>query len=141
MSNLNKNGFTSKDIEKQAVNKVRSLCIHKKLEENIESNDKTVSFDGTIELYKRGEKTKKDLENIIHIQVKGTNNQKIYNSKNKVSFYLEKCHLENYKLENGVLFLLGVSNKTGEIVKIFYADLHVDKINCLLEEEKYKNKK
>lgn len=136
MSNLNANGWTDEDIEEAGVGAVSELCrINKLLTSHIATFDKVKSFDGNIELYNNEEKKTENLENIISVQVKGSNQQSLYKSK-KVTFDLEKKHLENYKLTNGILFFYVLTNKDLLKPKIFYYELYPDVIRDLLSNMK-----
>ena len=132
-SALNKNGYTNDDIESFAVDEIRRLCQHKLLKPHINDNDKTMSWDGQIEVHKHPAKKKDTLADCISVQVKGINDSFKYNDK-KLSYSIDKQDLINYKISLGVLYLVGVTDDDANNIKVYYKGLSLDVIEDLLSQ-------
>lgn len=128
--------------EQKSINRINEL-IDKipTAHSNISQNDKSISWDGTIDFYKNASIEKK--ENYlfsIDVQVKGrTTPKKKLTDKQK--FDVQIVDLENYLKKDGTLLLLVEFKKNLEDFKIYYIDLLPYKINNLLKQVNGKNKK
>lgn len=128
--------------EQKSINRINEL-IDKipTAHSNISQNDKSISWDGTIDFYKNASIEKK--ENYlfsIDVQVKGrTTPKKKLTDKQK--FDVQIVDLENYLKKDGTLLLLVEFKNNSEDFKIYYIDLLPYKINNLLKQVNGKNKK
>lgn len=116
------------DIEKKAVNKLEdviSSCDY--LESQISRNDKGVSWDGFINVYKKkGNVHDKDsLYKSIRVQVKG---KKVSNVTAKsIRYSVQIADLRNYLTEGGtVFFVVYINNERNEFQIYFKSLLPVD---------------
>lgn len=94
------------DIEKKAVATIENViasCDY--LESQITSNDKGVSWDGCINVYKkRGDvHEKKDLYKSVRVQIKGQK-KNVVKSKS-IKYSVQIADLRNYLTEGGTVFL------------------------------------
>lgn len=98
--------ISSSTIEHMAVNHINSLILKPgtKLESAIPVNDKGVSFDGSINLYKTSFFRKKDLLGIIPVQIKGKTVKAI--SPIQAKFSVNMDDLRNYYNEGGVIYFV-----------------------------------
>lgn len=95
-----------------------SQCL--KLKANILENDKTPSWDGSIEVYNSENMKKTNLEGIVPVQVKGKWSEKII-SKKEIKYSADIADLVNYQKNGGVIFFVIYCNKLS--YKIYYASL------------------
>ena len=103
--------LTTKEIEELSVGAIRKLIMSStKLDSDIPTNDKSLSWDGEIFLYNEHKsKGKIDIKRRIPVQVKGTKVEEFSNNISKHSF--EVSDLRNYYNDNGViLFLVEILN-------------------------------
>ncbi|GEN49086.1 DUF4365 domain-containing protein [Ligilactobacillus pobuzihii] len=124
-----------KRIEEIAVSEVKQLFLKhsKRLNSELSQNDKGISFDGSIILFKDEAMSKRSYLSKIPVQVKGTEVKKF---SKKVASYnkIDKSTFKNFQLEDGVVFfyvelLQGSSLKS----KIFFKFLDVDTLEQTLE--------
>ena len=132
-SAINKNDYTNDDIESFAVDEIKRLCQHNLLRPHLNDNDKTISWDGQIEIHNNPTKKKDTLVDSIYVQIKGINDSLKYN-KNKLSYSIDKQDLINYKMTLGVLYLVGVTDNEANNIKIYYKGLSLDVIENLLNQ-------
>ena len=116
------------DIEGIAIDEIKSVFNKSDfLVCRLDSNDKTPSWDGAIEVYqKRGDVHKKgDLIELIPIQVKGKKLKREPRRKrtNKCSYAIEKADLENYNKRGGTVFFVVHIGPGGICLGRFYAIL------------------
>lgn len=116
------------DIEGIAIGEIKSVFNKSDfLVCRLDSNDKTPSWDGAIEVYqKRGDVHKKgDLIGLIPIQVKGQKIKKETRRKrsNKRSYAVDKEDLENYNRRGGTVFFVVHIGPGGICLGRFYAIL------------------
>lgn len=116
------------DIEGIAIDEIKSVFNKSDfLVCRLDSNDKTPSWDGAIEVYqKRGDVHKKgDLMGLIPIQVKGKKIKKETRRKrtNKCSYAIEKPDLENYNKRGGSVFFVVHIGPGGICLGRYYAIL------------------
>ena len=90
----------------------------------IDSNDKTLSWDGYIELYNHGGNKKANFIGKCPIQVKGkTFAKKDFKSKT-VSYSVDAYDLKNYLTDGGVIyFVVGISGTNSEKYQIYFNSL------------------
>lgn len=95
----------SMDIERKAVTKIEdviSSCDY--LESQISSNDKGISWDGFIYVYKkRGDvHEKKDLYKSVRVQIKGQKKNVVKSE--SIKYPVQIADLRNYLTEGGTVF-------------------------------------
>lgn len=118
----------SMDIERKAVTKIEdviSSCDY--LESQISSNDKGISWDGFIYVYKkRGDvHEKKDLYKSVRVQIKGQK-KNVVKSKS-IKYRVQIADLRNYLTEGGtVFFVVYINNERNEYQIYFKSLLPVD---------------
>ena len=118
-------------IEAKAVNAVARLiedCAY--LESRFSTNDKTVSFDGVIEVYRKAEeRSSKDYVMDIPVQIKGKTFKKEAFPK-KWHFSVRLSDLNNYVQRGGVIFFVVLIR--GKSKKVYYAALLPYELRLLL---------
>lgn len=109
-------------IERRAVEEIEYLAnkLDVPLKPNIQVGDKTVSFDGDIEVFKDLSESVEALIGKVPVQVKGTLVEE-FNSKT-LKYPIQMRHLKNYLNSQGVLYFV-VEIKKNEEAKIFYKQL------------------
>ena len=90
----------------------------------ISSNDKTLSWDGYVELYNHGGNKKANFIGKCPIQVKGkTFAKKDFKSKT-VAYSVDAYDLKNYLIDGGVIyFVVGISRTNLEKYQIYFNSL------------------
>ncbi len=116
------------DIEGIAIDSIKSVFNKSDyMVCRLDTNDKTPSWDGSIEVYhKRGDVHKKgDLVNIIPVQVKGKKIKKETRRKrnNKCTYSIAKEDLENYNKRGGTVFFVVHIGPGGRCLGRFYTIL------------------
>ena len=120
-------------IEKSAILALkRIICLHGKMNELLNENDKEPSWDGDIFVY-----SNEDLkvENIIYkipTQVKGKNDESLLN-RTRITYPVKYKHLRNYFNNGGVCYFVIVISDDGERTTIFYNALTPIKLQSLLK--------
>jgi DNA-binding MarR family transcriptional regulator len=112
----------NRTIEKFAANAVEESILDTDiLHPEISENDKTLSWDGFIEVYKSTDKVKANFDGKVDIQVKGTmsnNHPKI------ISFSAETADLRNYLNNGGVIyFVVRIHKERTSERKVYYESL------------------
>ena len=131
---------SSTKTEHRAVNALEVIIDeHSTMEHQINGNDKEMSWDGYIWLYKKnnGKQSKENFEARVPVQVKGHNdNDRKYLGKNRIMYSVELSDLSAYATEKGVLyFQIFICGKEREI---YYSSLYPSKIADYLEDAKKK---
>lgn len=126
---------SSTKTEHRAVNALENIIDeHSTMEHQINGNDKEMSWDGFIWLFKEnnGDQSKANLESRVPVQVKGHNDQTHkYIGKDRIKYSVEIDDLKAYSTEKGVLyFQIFIDNTERDI---FYASLFPSKIADYLE--------
>lgn len=130
-------------IEKIAVDEVSSLFnkYSMNIDPNIEKGDRGISFDGSMVVFSEDSFTKKNYQNSIPVQVKGTTVKEfdtMYAKYNEFDYDTYK----NFQLEDGVVvFLVQILKSNPRVTKIFYKFLSSDEIEKILIEIKGKGNK
>lgn len=109
------------DIEKKAVTTIENVissCDY--LESQITSNDKGVSWDGFINVYKKkGDvHAKDDLFKSIRVQVKGHKVSRVYEK--SIRYSVQIADLKNYLTEGGTVFFVVYINKERNQHQIYF---------------------
>lgn len=109
-------------IERLAVSAVTAIAdsVGSKLKPEIPVNDKSISFDGEIQVFSEQQETVDTLIGRVSVQVKGKMVDKFSN--NTRSFSIPMNHLQNYYDNQGVLYFVVELLETGK-TKIFYKQL------------------
>lgn len=103
----------------------------------IDKNDKTESWDGSIYLYRDTNWKKENLVGRIPVQIKSTQQ---HFTDNAASFPVSIADLNNYSTEGGaMLFLISLNTSTDEN-HIFYISLLTEYINKLLRDKRSQDK-
>ncbi|GAA6310363.1 DUF4365 domain-containing protein [Intestinibacter bartlettii] len=132
--------MNNKKIEKYAVKAITDLILeHDLLDDEIQYNDKTESFDGIIKVYKDERQTKEGIK-FVDVQVKGLNNEK-YLKKESFTYQVDIRDLENYYNRRGAIFFVVVISDDKSKMIVFYNDFTPLKLNKYLKKHKKKNKK
>lgn len=122
--------------EQRAVNALEGIIDqHLAMTHQFNGNDKEMSWDGYIWLYKKNstKQSKQDFDGRVPVQIKGHNDQehKYINSK-KISYPVDIGDLKAYATEKGVLYFLVFID--GSRQEIFYSSLYPSKIADYLDE-------
>lgn len=125
----------STKTEHRAVNALEAIIDeHSTMEHQISENDKEMSWDGYIWLYKNnnGDQSKSNFDARVPVQIKGHNDSEHkYIGKKRISYSVELADLQAYATEKGVLyFQIFVDGKSSEI---FYVSLYPSKISDYLD--------
>jgi len=129
--------------EHRAVNTLEAIIDeHLTMDHQFNGNDKEMSWDGYIWLYKNysGASSKLDFDGKISVQIKGHNDLKHkFLGRDKIMYSVELGDLAAYATEKGVLyFQIFMHDKNREI---FYASLYPSKIAYYLDTAKKKGNK
>ncbi len=107
-------------IEKGAIEALkRTIRLHSKMDEFLQSNDKEPSWDGDIYLYSDSDLKAEHIEYIVPTQVKGKNDEKLLR-RNSITYPVKYKHLRNYYNSGGVCYFVIVISNDGEKSTIFY---------------------
>ncbi|MFP3727884.1 DUF4365 domain-containing protein [Priestia filamentosa] len=102
---------------------------------NIALNDKGISFDGDIEVYKNNEIKKENIIDIVPVQVKGTTVEKTVIRKSKIKHPVDKRDLEvYYKHNRGVLYFVVTINRETYARQAYYQMLTPLELKALINE-------
>ena len=112
----------NRTIEKFAANAVEeSILDTDMLHPEISENDKTLSWDGFIEVYRSNDKVKANFDGKVDIQVKGTMSN---NHSKTISFSTETADLRNYLNNGGVIyFVVRIHKERTSERKVYYESL------------------
>ena len=98
---------SSKKTEHRAVSKIRYLIDELEyIDYNFSENDKGISFDGTIDLFKGDIDLKENWEGSIKAQIKGRTMYKDPTNVDKITFDLDKRDLNNFLKEDGTILIV-----------------------------------
>lgn len=126
--------MNSNSIEQIAVSYLTmkiAICEH--LKADISQNDKTLSWDGQIEVYGSVGNKKADFIGRCPVQVKGKSLHSNELRKQNISYPVDVDDLRNYQKDGGVIyFVVGISTNNNEQYKIYYVMLLPFDINRIL---------
>ncbi len=127
---------SSTKIEQRAVNALESIIDeHLTMKHQFNDNDKEMSWDGYIWLFKNnnGSQSKDNLDARVPVQIKGHNDtRKKFFDKSRITYPVELDDLRAYAKEKGVLyFQIFVDEKNRK--DIYYSSLFPSKIRDYLE--------
>ena len=122
-------------IEKRALNTLESVIDeHPTMDYSFNSDDKEMSWDGYINIYKgnNGDQSKKNFDDRIPVQIKGHIDEKQrYIKKDRITYAVELDDLRAYSTEKGVLyFQIFLFDGQREV---FYSSLYPSRILDYLE--------
>ena len=126
--------ISSKKTEQKAITKLNELIDYiETADSNIQKNDKTISWDGTIDFYKGKIDFKDNYEFSVDVQVKGrTKYKKKLNDKD--TFDISVSDLKNYLKKDGTILFQVVFKNNSDESKIYYISLLPYDIYKLLRE-------
>ena len=109
-----------RNIERKAAYKVVDLCadIGVNMVGAIPVDEKGVSFDGNIEVFKDDNESKENLIDFVPVQVKGVTVKKFSRKNAKQQVF--KDDLVVFRKQDGVLFIRGEVEESTRNVKLFY---------------------
>ncbi len=122
------------NIESMAVTAVKSAISKTDyLVENIHTNDKEPSWDGSIFVYKNpgNNHRKEDYKFTVPVQVKGTETND--HSKETIKFRVDVVDLMNYRKIGGTIFYVVYISSDGEHTKIYFNPLLPFELNKILK--------
>ena len=132
-------GYMTSNVEGQGITAVNDLLFSSKIfTPHLDWNDKTISWDGTIFVYKNKNNTKKNYVDRIPAQVKTVTVSKFRGNRKKKNF--KKDDLENYWKDDGILIFVVEVDKSNK-KKIFIASLLPSDIIRKLDEIERDGKK
>lgn len=115
--------ISSKKTEQKAITKINELIDNIDCADgHIQSNDKTISWDGTIDFYSSNIDKKDNYQFSVDIQVKGRTSLK-KKLGDKAFFNLEVTDLKNYLKKDGTILILVEFLKDKDDFKIYYSSL------------------
>ena len=127
--------LSSTKIEHRALNALEAIIDeHQTMDHQFNGNDKEMSWDGYIWLFKinNGQQSKSNFEGRVPVQIKGHNDETIkYLNKNRVTYPVALDDLNAFATEKGVLYFQIFMKDT--TVEIFYSSLFPSKIADYLE--------
>lgn len=125
-------------IEHRALNTLESIIDdHFTMDHDFKSQDKEMSWDGYILLFKQnnGDQSKKNLESRVPVQIKGhIDETDRYMNNEKINYPVSLDDLNLYSTEKGVLYFQIFMNDIHR--EIFYCSLYPSKILDYLEKAK-----
>jgi len=134
--------MNSNSIEQIAVAHLTmkiAICEH--LKADINQNDKTLSWDGHVEVYGSTGNKKADFVGRCPVQVKGKSVSNNELRKQNISYSVDVDDLRNYLNDGGVIyFVIGISATDKEQCRIYYSVLLPFDINQILNNLKDKQK-
>ena len=129
--------------EHRALNALeRIIDMHDTMDYQFNENDKEMSWDGFIWLYKTNEtvQSKKTFESRLPVQIKGHNDKgKKYIKREKIKYQVDCLDLKAYRTEKGILYFQVFISDSVE--RVFYASLFPSKINSYINEAQKKKTK
>ena len=125
-------------IEKGAVEALkRTIRLHNRMDEFLQSNDKEPSWDGDIYLYSDNDLKSEHIEYIVPTQVKGMNDESLL-KRNRITYPVKYKDLRNYRNNGGVCYFVIAISDNGEKATIFYSALTPIKLESLLKGTEFK---
>ncbi len=112
----------SKKIEQAGVAAViNSILPCKTLSSFVSDNDREPSWDGQLNIYKKGDHAKSNFIGRVPVQVKGTIQNNL--SKAEIAFPVEVSDLNNYLSDGGAIYFVVYISETMQDSKIYYSTL------------------
>lgn len=133
--------MASTKIERKAISAIQNIINeHPTMEHEINTNDKSISWDGYIILYKNENFSKENFEARVPIQVKGRiDRANKYLHRDEIQYHVKISDLKVYSTEKGVIYFIVFIND--EMEEIFYSSLYPSKISGYLEKSYVKGNK
>lgn len=130
----------STKTEHRAINALKAIIDeHSTMDHQINENDKEMSWDGAIWLYKEnnGDQSKSNFDARIPVQIKGHyDSEHKYIGKKRIRYSVKLADLEAYATEKGVLYFQIFTD--GKNCELFYASLYPSRIADYLNTAKEK---
>ncbi len=121
----------NKTIETLSISAVRdSIDVCNYLQQYIESNDKSPSWDGYVNIYDGTDKTKAHMKGRMPVQVKGQECSDY--SAESISFNANVSDLRNYLYDGGAMFFVVLIHPLTYAKKIYFTELTPVKLRVLL---------
>ena len=134
-------GRDAKKIESIAVNAISQVVdSHNLLHSELKTNDKTISFDGHIDVFREEKHKKENYFGQVPVQIKGREINSF--KRDKCSFQVEKNDLKIFMQESGVIFFVVEILKDQDTTKIFWKQLlpyDIDKVLRRIEKRRKKS--
>ena len=122
----------SKTIETLSVSAVRdSIDVCDYLQQYIDSNDKSPSWDGYVNIYDGIDKSKAHMKGRMPVQVKGK--ECADHSSDVISFSADVSDLRNYLYDGGAMYFVVLIHPSTYARKIYFSELTPIKLRVLLE--------
>lgn len=122
----------SKTIETLSVSAVRdSIDVCDYLQQYIDSNDKSPSWDGYVNIYDGTDKAKAHMKGRMPVQVKGK--ECADHSSDVISFSADVSDLRNYLYDGGAMYFVVLIHPSTYARKIYFSELTPIKLRVLLE--------
>lgn len=120
-------------IENIAVTALnREVNKYSRLVADIKTNDKTVSLDGQIFVYRKEKLTKENLYGIVPVQIKGKLSEDLI--KDVIPYSLDVKDLINYNnIQGAFLFVVLINSQNTDIQQIYYRQLLPVDLKLLLQ--------
>lgn len=132
--------FDSKTIETISVSELKKqLASTGFLEPNINENDREMSWDGSVSIYKSSKHSKKQLIGRIPVQVKGHICNDL--SQDNISYAASIDDLKNYLYDGGIIYLVIYINEDASQIKIYYIELPPIKLRLIIKDAEDQNTK
>lgn len=121
-------------IENIAVTAVnRETNKYSRLLSDIKTNDKTISWDGQIFVYKKEKFTKENLYGVVPVQIKGKLSENL--TKDIIPYSLDVKDLINYKnIQGTFLLVVLINSRNTDLQQIYYKQLLPVDLELLLQE-------
>ncbi|HEY3424399.1 MAG TPA: hypothetical protein VGL27_06345, partial [Negativicutes bacterium] len=92
-------------IEMTSISKLKNILERcERIRSFISENDKTPSWDGSIQVYKTATLKKKDLEGVVQVQVKGKKVESL--NAQEISYPVDAADLKNFRSVGGTIFFV-----------------------------------
>lgn len=124
--------------EDRAIMALKNIVVdHPTMDENINTHDKELSWDGYIRIFQSDDVTsdRANFDDDIPVQVKGhvDNTGAKYKGKERITASVELEDLRNYYRRTGCLYFVIYMNDQGKDIEIFYSSLYPSKIKVYLD--------
>lgn len=122
----------SRTIETLSVSAVRdSIDVCDYLQQYIDSNDKSPSWDGYVNIYDGTDKAKAHMKGRMPVQVKGK--ECADHSSDVISFSADVSDLRNYLYDGGAMYFVVLIHPLTYARKIYFSELTPIKLRVLLD--------
>lgn len=127
--------LTSEKMEALSVGTVaESIALTDFLQPKINENDREISWDGFIYIFKDKSCSKDKLKGRLAVQVKSKECNNL--SKNEITYPMETADLRNYLTDGGIILFVVYLANGGARKKIYYSELTPVKLRMILKQAK-----